>query len=68
MKQTIQNNIFKQIVEETAHCETHLTSKVGRHPVTHKWPNTCARGWVLNKQGIPANCKIIIEGKNYTIL
>jgi hypothetical protein len=49
-------NIYKAIITEHAYCRTHLTSKVGRHPITHEWPNTCARGWILLKQGKDAKC------------
>ena len=55
------DNIYKNIVTETAFCATHLTAKVGRNPKTMQWPKQCSRGWtnISNKQ--PAGCKIIIE-------
>ncbi len=57
-------NRFKQVLEETAFCERHLTSRVNRNPKTNAWPNSCERGGYLWKMGKPEKCSIIIEAKD----
>lgn len=59
-----QTNKFKQILDETAYCRNHLTSKVSRNPKTGIWPQTCARGGYSIKMGKPEKCSIVIEAKD----
>ena len=56
----MKENIYRQIITETAWCSTHPTGYIGRDQ-TGYWYKQCRHGYLRIKRGEKPNCEIIIE-------